>query len=102
GDGTYQHAHLVGHPAFLIPSTFVGHHLAVIRHCGYTLVLQRVDSLLHAVDGGCVHDEVAFAVVLQSPDQQLRLRIAVAFLHYVTEVTAAKGGNVLGGVGHTQ
>jgi len=91
----YQHAHFVGHPAFLIALAGARVHLGVIGDGGDAFFGKIVDCLFDASDGGRVDDNVVASVGAQGSDQQARLLAAVfALLHQVAKIGAVEALDV--------
>ena len=102
GDGPYQHANLVGHPALLVSAPVLGGHLGMVRNRRNSLLTEEVHRLFHLVDGGRVHDDVAVGMLVQRSQQEISVLYGIAFAHQVAEIGAVEAGNVFIGIAESE
>src|SRR4029077_1068434 len=94
GDGSHQHAHLVGHPSLLSVPALCGLHFPVISDRGDAILFEHIHGLFYPRDGWGIDNDVAFTAILDGPHQQLRLRARVALLDNVAEIWPMEAGYV--------
>src|ERR1700686_4466284 len=94
-DSSYQHAHLIAHPTFLIFSSRGAVHLGVISDRWNPAVLQKCDGFLHSGNRRRINNDVASRIVLYRAQQQSTLILRVALLHVITQIVTLEAGDVL-------
>src|SRR5205823_1973582 len=95
-------AHFVGHPFFLILAAGRALHLAVITDGGDAVFLEEIDSVTNARDRGSVDDHASVRDLSYGAEQQLILRSGAASANDVSQIGAAKAGNVLVGIAQAE
>src|SRR6201992_1833695 len=95
GQRAHQHWHFVRHPALLVARTQTILHLPVIWDCGNSLLFQKIDSLLHLINGWRINNHVTTGIVAQGIYQKTGLRARVALAYYVSAVGAMRARTVL-------
>ena len=61
---------------------------------GDALVLEKIDGLFHAIDGGRINNDVAVGIIAQNFKEKRKLLDAVALADQITQVRTMKAGNV--------
>src|SRR4029077_6140491 len=77
-------------------------HLSVITNGGDAVFLEEIDSVTHARDRGSVDDHASVRDLRDGAQQQFILRSGVTLANDVSQIGAAKAGDVLVGIAQAE
>ncbi len=95
GQGADHDAHFIGHPFFLVLAPSGAFHLAVIADGGDAVFLEEIDGVSHACDRGGINDDASVRNLPNGAKEQFILCSGVRLADDVTQIGAAKAGDVL-------
>src|ERR1700692_279656 len=93
-DRSYEDAHFIAHPEFLILSSSAIAHLRVITNSSDPAVFQECDGLLYPRDRRGVNNNVASGILFYRSQQQSALAFRIAVLYVIAEIGTLETGDV--------